>query len=88
MDEKDIAELNALLGMFEHPGWAVLERMTKDRIAAFQSAAPFNIKDADALNYFKGVMETLTFLLNLPAMAAQQAEELHEGEPARAASTR
>lgn len=81
MDEKELAELNALLGMFEHPGWAVLDRMTRERITAFQAAAPLNIKDNDALNYWKGVVETLTFLLNLPAIVVQQAQgDKDEGE--------
>jgi len=81
MDERMKAEVEILSELVEHPGWAVLARNTKERIDAFQSGAPFNIRDEADLNFHRGVIATLFDLLALPEkLEAAKASDEDEGE--------
>ena len=81
MDERMKAEVEILSELVEHPGWAVLARNTKERIEAFQSGAPFNIRDEADLNFHRGVIATLFDLLALPEkLEAAKASDEDEGE--------
>jgi hypothetical protein len=81
MDERMKAEVEILSELVEHPGWAVLARNTQERIEAFQSGAPFNIRDEADLNFHRGVIATLFDLLALPEkLEAAKASDEDEGE--------
>lgn len=59
------AEREALLDMFQHPGWAALVRQTKERLEMFREGMPFNIATQEQLYFAKGMVSTLTELVNL-----------------------
>jgi hypothetical protein len=78
MTEQERAEMEALLDMFAQPGWDVLVRHTEERIKSFQEGAPFNMENEAQLQYMKGVVATLRYLLALPDMVVAASTE--EGE--------
>ena len=81
MDEREKAEYDALVALVEHPGWAVLARNTKERIEAFQSGSPFNMKNEADLNFHRGVIATLYDLMALPdKLEALRESSEDEGE--------
>lgn len=83
MNPMEQAELEVLLQLVEHPGWAVMVRHTQERIDAFQKGSPFNIKDGDHLNVMKGMMLALNEVLALPQKLAALANP--EPDPAATA---
>lgn len=72
MDEKTQAENEALRELFQHPGWAVLERNTRGQIEQFRSGFPFNVKTIEQLYFAQGLYAALSELLAMP----QRLEEL------------
>jgi hypothetical protein len=70
MDELQKAEHDAMLEMFQSPGWAALMRNTKERVDQFRAAFPYNVKTAEDLHVARGVISTLETLLKL--------QDLHE----------
>ena len=78
MDEKTRAENMALREMFQSDGWRVLMRNTQSILDQFRSGFPFNVDSDQQLYYSKGMVATLTTLLNMEAQldaTEAQAEE-------------
>lgn len=71
MDEREKAELRAVSKLVEHEGWAVLMRQTQEKLDLFRSGLPLNIRNIEELFFAKGVVVTLTELLNTAARVEQ-----------------
>lgn len=81
MDERE-SELQALRDLFEHPGWKILVRNTKERMEQFRSGFPFNVQDERQLYFSKGLMAALQSIVDLEAQleAADQEPPLEEDD--------
>ena len=80
MDERAQAEAQVLAQLFEHPGWEVLARQTKERVEAFQAGCPFNINTVEQLYFAKGTIAALNELLSKPSQLAAFLEAAVEPE--------
>ena len=76
MDEKTQAENEALRELFQHPGWAVLMRNTKDQLERFREGFPFNVSTLEQLHFSRGMCGTLNAILGLQAQMEAAAELL------------
>jgi hypothetical protein len=67
MDDKTRAENLALREMFQTDGWRVLMRNTQGHLDNFRSGFPFNVENEQQLYFCRGMMASLTTLLNMEA---------------------
>lgn len=67
MDERLKAEMEDIQAMFAHPGWIALKRQTQERIDNFRTGFPFNVENERQLYFSRGVIASLTELVNLDA---------------------
>lgn len=64
MDERERAELEALKGLLQHPGWAVIQRDAQSQIDQMQASTLDVVKTIEDLAYRKGVVDTLRVIAN------------------------